>query len=100
MTSGRRDSLVDTCVILWAALHPERISRAAAEAITDPESRRFLSPLSMYEIAQKTARGKLELPLPPAAFIEDSASRMRLAWLPLTDRHLSATIDGEFGGGG
>ena len=82
--------LIDTSVLLWAALHPNRLSGRAADLLNDTDSIRYLSPLSTFEISQKAARGKLELPLPAAQFVNEAVRQLELEWLPLTHDHLAA----------
>lgn len=80
--------LLDTSVIIWAALNPGRLSGRVQQALSHPVEDRLLSSLSIYEVAQKTAVGKLELPLPPAAFMVLSAERLGLRFLDVSAAHL------------
>ncbi len=56
--------LLDTHVLLWSALEPERLSRAARTAIEDEENEVYVSAASAWEIAIKQSLGKLILDLP------------------------------------
>ncbi|MCZ7577147.1 MAG: type II toxin-antitoxin system VapC family toxin [Dehalococcoidia bacterium] len=80
--------LLDTNVIIWAALNPGRLSGRVQHALSHPAEDRLLSPLSIYEVAQKTAVGKLDLPLPPAAFMVVSAEKLGLRFLDVSAGHL------------
>lgn len=80
--------LLDTNVVIWAAMNPGRLSGRVAQALSHPVDDRLLSPLSIYEVAQKAAVGKLDLPLPPAAFMVLSAERLGLRFLDLSADHL------------
>jgi PIN domain nuclease of toxin-antitoxin system len=51
--------LLDTHVWLWWQMRPERLSPAAISALSDPNNEVFLSTVSTWEIAVKTAVGKL-----------------------------------------
>lgn len=51
--------LLDTAVLIFAVQSPERISRIAATALSNPENIRQLSSISLTEIAIKTNLGKL-----------------------------------------
>ena len=56
--------LLDTHALLWWALDPGQLSAAAAEACTRMErDGGFASAISIWELAVKVERGKLELPL-------------------------------------
>lgn len=61
--------LLDTCAFLWLAAEPTRLSQAAADAIDDEANDRFLSDVTLWEIALKYFVGKLPLPEPPRAWI-------------------------------
>jgi PIN domain nuclease of toxin-antitoxin system len=61
---------LDTHVLLWWALDPEQLSAAAASALSAMEQRGGLaSAISIWELAIKIKRGKLELPLPVEEFV-------------------------------
>jgi len=80
--------LLDTNVVIWAAMAPGRLPAPVARALSHPVEDRLLSPLSIYEVAQKAAIGKLDLPLPPAAFMFTSAERLGLRFLDVSAGHL------------
>jgi PIN domain nuclease of toxin-antitoxin system len=57
--------VLDTHALLWWALDPERLSKAAAGLVRTMErSRGFASAISIWELGIKVQRGQLELPLP------------------------------------
>jgi PIN domain nuclease of toxin-antitoxin system len=51
--------LLDTHTLLWAGIHPEFLSRRAAEIIDDNSSVILVSAASAWEIATKVRLGKL-----------------------------------------
>jgi PIN domain nuclease of toxin-antitoxin system len=56
--------VLDTHALLWWALDPEKLSSTALELVTEMEVKGgFASSISIWELAIKTKRGKLELPL-------------------------------------
>ena len=56
--------VLDTHALLWWALDPERLSERARELTSEMEQRGgFVSSISIWELAIKVKRGKLELPL-------------------------------------
>lgn len=52
--------LADTHVLLWALGRPDRLAGAASAALRDPANHLFVSAASTWEIAIKSALGKLE----------------------------------------
>ena len=57
--------LLDTCVFLWLAAEPKRLSRRAREAIGREDARLYLRDASVFEVCTKWRAGKLELPTTP-----------------------------------
>ncbi len=55
--------LLDTHILLWALLSPDRIPPAARAAIAEPANDVLVSVASLWEIAIKHALGRLVLPL-------------------------------------
>jgi PIN domain nuclease of toxin-antitoxin system len=56
--------VVDTHALLWWALDPERLSDEARRIVTEMERHGgFASAISIWELAIKVKRGKLELPI-------------------------------------
>ena len=56
--------LLDTHTLLWFLAHDPKLSARAFGAIRDPANARWLSPVSLLEIAIKNRIGKLPLPDP------------------------------------
>ena len=54
--------LIDTMILIWAALQPARLSRRATRTLRNPHCTLELSALSISEIAIKNRSGKLNLP--------------------------------------
>ena len=67
--------LLDTNVWLWANDNPDRLGRAG-DVIRDPESVRYVSAATAWELAVKVRVGKLSLPEPLAAWFP---ARLRTA---------------------
>jgi PIN domain nuclease of toxin-antitoxin system len=53
--------LPDTHILIWGAVEPERLSRAASSLIESPDNELMFSAVSLWEIAIKTGRGRAEL---------------------------------------
>jgi PIN domain nuclease of toxin-antitoxin system len=58
--------LLDTCAIIWDALDPSKLSRAAKEAIEQAHSHNALimSDISLWEVAMLVKKGRLTLSAP------------------------------------
>jgi PIN domain nuclease of toxin-antitoxin system len=58
--------LLDTCALLWLLGNDPKLSAAARAALLDPVNERWLSPISLVEVALKVRVGKLPLPKRPS----------------------------------
>jgi PIN domain nuclease of toxin-antitoxin system len=67
--------LLDTHTFLWWNMDDAQLSPLAKETIADGDNEIFLSAATAWEIAIKTARGRLELPEDPTRYV---SSRMNL----------------------
>ena len=81
--------LLDTHVVLWAAVEPERLSDEATSLIESADNEIVFSALSLWEIAIKTGRGRADFR------IEVSSLRRNLldngyAELAVTGAHAAA----------
>lgn len=63
------DLLLDTHIFLWWDVGDTRLGAAARTTIADPGNRVFVSAASIWEIAIKSARGKLTFAGSPTAAI-------------------------------
>ena len=54
-------ALLDTHLLLWAALEPDRLPAAVAAALGQPAFRPVFSVASLWEIVIKTGRGRPDL---------------------------------------
>lgn len=65
--------LIDTHVILWLALSPERISTKARKYIEEcreEQSAICISPISLYEIGFVASRNRVHLNIPLESFLD------------------------------
>lgn len=70
---GHHLIVLDTHALLWWALDPDQLSQPAREVLATMEQQGgFASAISIWELAVKVKRGKLELPIT----ITDLASRI------------------------
>src|SRR5438067_3469090 len=80
--------LLDMHALLWFLADDPKLSAMAKAAIEDPANERWLSPISLLEIALKNRLGKMPLPAPfgtlfPAALVIDD-----IHLLPIDPRHV------------
>ncbi len=81
--------LLDTHVILWFLANDPKLSAVARSAILDPANERWVSPISLLEIAIKNRLGKLPLPDPFAVMFPASLHAADIHLLPLDSDHIA-----------
>jgi len=86
-------ALLDTHVFLWWNMDDPQLSSAAREIITDGHNELFFSAASAWEIAIKTARGKLLLPEPPERYVAKRMALHHLQPLPIQLSHAMRIFD-------
>lgn len=74
--------LLDTHVLLWALMEPEKLSRDARDAIEDPGNDVLFSAASIWEIAIKAALGRVDFQV-DAAEIAHAATESGFTELPI-----------------
>lgn len=79
--------LLDTHTFLWWTSGGSRISDRARGLIEDPEVEVLLSVASAWEISIKSARGRLQLPVPAERFVPDRLRRHRMSVLDVALSH-------------
>ena len=88
-----RRFLIDTHCWLWLQAEPGRFSAGMLQNLADPESERYLSAASAWEIAIKHALGKLPLPQAPAVYVPDRMRVSGVVALPVTQAHALAVSE-------
>jgi len=58
--------LLDTHVLLWAAIDPTRLSARASSLILDPANSLYFSVASLWEVAIKSSLGRADFAVDPA----------------------------------
>lgn len=79
--------LLDTHTFLWWNMDDSQLSSLAKEIIADGGNEIFLSAASAWEIAIKTARGRLSLPEDPTRYISNRISLHGFQALPVFIHH-------------
>lgn len=85
--------LVDTQVLLWLRMHPERLSRRVRDRIASGDDELLLSAATPWEMAIKVALGKLRLPCPVEEFVRTRSAALRISALPITQLHAIASAE-------
>jgi PIN domain nuclease of toxin-antitoxin system len=80
--------LLDTCALIWLAGEPNRLSKAASNAIDDAANSLHLSQTSIWEIVLKYSAGKLPLPAPPRIWIPKQITFFRIETIPISTEAL------------
>jgi PIN domain nuclease of toxin-antitoxin system len=80
--AGGDAMILDTCALLFLASGDRRLSNTARERLSSQTSRWFCA-ISSFEIALKYRQKKLELPFPPARWLQKMSQRYALTEIPL-----------------
>lgn len=80
--------LLDTCALLWLLGDDPKLSGPAKAALLNPDNERWLSPISLLEIAIKVRLGKLPLPEPYSVLFPAELVRNDIHLLPLDPEHI------------
>ena len=80
--------LLDTHALLWFLADDPRLSATAKTAIEDPANERWLSPISLLEIALKNRLGKLPLPEPLDTMFPADLAAEDIHLFPLEPQHI------------
>ncbi len=85
--------LLDTYTFLWWNTDDPQLSAAARSLIADEQNEIFLSAACVWEIAIKTAKGKLILPEPPEMYVSRRMALYHLQELPIHIRHAARVYE-------
>ena len=80
--------LLDTHALLWFQSDNPKLSITAKTAIEDPANERWLSPISLVEIALKNRLGKLPLPTSFGTLYPGSLLADDIHLMPLEPQHI------------
>jgi PIN domain nuclease of toxin-antitoxin system len=76
--------LLDTHIWLWSLLEPERLSPQVVSALAAETTRRWLSPLSVWEAHLLIERKRLRVDLNPSDWIHEALTQAPVEEAPLT----------------
>lgn len=85
--------LLDTQAFLWSISAPERLGAHARRAIQSGRNEVFVSAVSAWEIAIKSALGRLTLAEDPQRFIPEQMTQNAFEPLPVLIRHALKVLD-------
>ena len=85
--------LLDTHVFVWALAAPDRVPEAAWALLRDPTQQLSLSVASAWELAIKSAKGKISLPGGVQAFVSEGCRRTGVTLLGIDLAH-TAEVEG------
>ena len=80
--------LLDTHVLIWFQADDPKLSAIARAAILDPENERWLSPISLLEIAIKVRIRKLPLAAPFGQLYPSTLAADDIQLLPIEPQHI------------
>jgi len=83
------DVLLDTHVFIWALSDPGRVPEEAWPALRDPNRTLHLSIASAWELAIKSARGRITLPGGVQGFVGEGCRRTGVRLLGIDLAHTS-----------
>ncbi len=82
--------LLDTHLLLWAAVEPTRLPEVARELIGDVDNELYFSAISVWEVAIKAGLGRADFSVDPAVLRRGLLDN-GYAELPLASEHAVAT---------
>jgi PIN domain nuclease of toxin-antitoxin system len=85
--------LLDTHTFLWWCLGAEELSPRARALIADGRNEIYFSAASAWEIAIKTAKGRLSLPEEPGHYVASRMHLHRFLALPVQISHASRVYE-------
>ena len=81
--------LLDTCALLWFLRDDPELSEKAAQLIESPDTEAFVSVVSIWEIAIKVGKNKLDLTSSYDDFMRQGIEGNDFTILPIDPKHTS-----------
>lgn len=81
--------LLDTHVALWAVASPSNLAPQVVAQLGESDSVVHFSLASAWELAIKSSRGKIRLPLDVHHFTQAVVEQLGAEWLPISLDHVS-----------
>ena len=86
-------ALLDTQVLIWWLIDSGRLSQRAREVVANPDNELVWSAASSWELAIKTALGRLTLPEAPRSLVPRVLHEQAILPLSVTHAHALAVAD-------
>lgn len=87
---AKQNVLLDTHSWLWLLTEPSKFSTRTLKALSNPDTKLFLSVASIWEIAIKHNLGKLKLPEQPNTYVPAKLSELGIEELMIAGPHALA----------
>ncbi|MBN2343600.1 MAG: type II toxin-antitoxin system VapC family toxin [Deltaproteobacteria bacterium] len=84
--------ILDTCILLWMAGNPSRLSSNAKNVLV-PDGEFYVSAISAFEIAIKHKKNKLELPMHPWEWFQEATRILKIKELPVSAKIASLSTE-------
>ena len=69
--------LLDTHILLWGLLEPERLNRQATAELKDPKNEIWISPISVWETIILAEKGRVVLRPDPASWVNTALKQLQ-----------------------
>ncbi len=75
--------LLDTHILLWSMLEPERLGEKTAEILESIDNELWLSPISLWEVIVLAEKGRIELDNEPGKWLKTALRQLPVREAPL-----------------
>lgn len=89
-------AVLDTCALVWAALSPEDLTPASRAVVEDSSNDFLVSSISLWEIALKVKRGRMDLGMPVRGFVHRLESMGNVEVVAVTTQLWLRSVDLEW----
>ena len=76
--------LLDTCTLIWLVSQQSSLTDKVKNVLRSNVGNLYVSAISAFEIAIKTIKGKLELPLPPDEWFREAIRLHGIGEIPIS----------------
>ncbi len=76
--------LLDTCTLIWPVSQQASLTEKIKKILKNNAGNLYNSSISAFEIAIKTVKGKIELPLPPDEWFREAIRLHGIEEIPIT----------------
>lgn len=76
--------LLDTCALIWLVSNQDSLTDKVKLALRNNAGNLYISSISAFEIAIKTVKGKIELPLSPDEWFKEAVKHHGIEEVPIT----------------